>query len=191
MAGLRHEMNDGRKWTRRQWLGVLSGSAILASASPVAARAQTAGASPITTVDQLLALSQAQIESVYRQGTVAGLPAGRVRGTAVLSPGTSRSRLLARGARLVWQGKIIDPADASAVNRFFGVKIVRASMYQGQSWLDGGPSLILDYSQTSRIYAANRDEIRLVAPGLYLGLMYARTTPQPSLSLIFALEAHA
>jgi hypothetical protein len=188
MARFRRDLDDG-KWTRRRWLEVLSGSAILATVSPVAARAQTAGA--ITTVDQLLALNQVQIESIYRQGTVAGLPAGRVRGTAILSPGTSRARLLSRGARLVWQGKIIDPADASAVNRFFGLKMIRAQVYQGQSWLDGGPSLILDYSQTSKIYAANRDEIRLVAPGLYLGLMYARTTPYPSLSLVFALEAHA
>lgn len=189
MAGLRPDLENGGNWTRRRWLGVLSGSVFSAAISSTV-RGQAVGATPIATIDQLLTLSQAQIESVYRQGTVAGLPAGRVRGTAILSPGTSRSKLLSRGARLVWQGKIIDPADASAVNRFFGVKIVRASMYQGQSWLDGGPSLILDYSQTSRIYAANRDEIRLVAPGLYLGLMYARTTPQPSLSLIFALEAH-
>lgn len=188
MAGLRRELADNGSWTRRRWLGVVSGSALSTSFTS-SVRAQTVGA--ITTVDQLLALNQAQIESVYREGTVAGLPAGRVRGTAILSPGTSRARLLSRGARLVWQGKIIDPADASAVNRFFGLKMIRAQVYQGQSWLDGGPSLILDYSQTSKIYAANRDEIRLVAPGLYLGLMYARTTPQPSMSLIFALEAHA
>ena len=76
----------------------------------------------------------------------------------------------------MWQGKVFEPGQTSAVNRFFGMRLVRAQVYQGPSWLDGQPSLILDYSQTSRVYANNRDEIRQVAPGLFLGLMYDRTT---------------
>ena len=97
-------------------------------------------------------------------------------GRPCLAPGTRRSRALSGGARLVWQGKVIEPGQTSAVNRFFGMRLVRAQVYQGPSWLDGQPSLVLDYSQTSRVYANNRDEIRQVAPGLYLGLMYDRTT---------------
>jgi hypothetical protein len=62
-------------------------------------------------------------------------------------------------------------------------------VYQGPSWLDGRPSLVLDYSQTSRIYAHNRDEIRQVGPGLFLGLMYDRTTAPPGLQMYFALES--
>jgi len=191
MAGLRDGLGDGLSVTRRRWLKLLGTSAIGSTTLHSSVIAQSAASSPITTVDQLLGLNQAQIESVYRQGTVAGLPAGKVRGTALVSPGTSRNRIMSRGARLVWQGKIINPTDAIAVNRFFGIKIIRAQVYQGTSWLDGGESLILDYSHTSRIYASNRDEIRLIAPGLYLGLMYARATPQPTLSLVFALEARA
>jgi len=95
---------------------------------------------------------------------------------------------MARGTRLVWQGKVFDPAESAAVNRFFGLPIVRAQVYQEQSWLDGAPTLVLDYSRISRIYAQNRDEIRQVAPGLLLGLMYARTTPQPTLRMYFVLE---
>ena len=96
---------------------------------------------------------------------------------------------MAMGTRAVWQGKIFDPTGSSAVNRFFGLPIVRAQVYQDQSWLDGAPALVLDYSRTSRVYAQNRDEIRQVAPGLFLGLMYARTLPQPSLRMYFALES--
>ena len=92
------------------------------------------------------------------------------------------------GTRLVWQGKIIEPGQTTAVNRFFGMRIIRGQLYQGPSWLDGAPSLVLDYSQTSRIYAGNRDEIRQVAPGLFLGLMYDRTTSPPGLSMYFVLE---
>jgi hypothetical protein len=95
---------------------------------------------------------------------------------------------MALGTRLVWKGKVFDPVGGAAVNRFFGLPMIRAQVLQGQSWLDGAPSLVLDYSRTSRIYAQNRDEIRQVAPGLFLGLMYARTSPQPTFRMYFALE---
>jgi hypothetical protein len=143
---------------------------------------------PTITVEQLLGMSPAQIEDVYRQGTAVAIPAGRVRGTALLAPGTRRARVVSRGSRLLWQGKVIEPGEATAVNRFFGVRVIRGQLYQGPSWLDGGPSLVLDYSQTSRIYADNRDEIRQVAPGLFLGLMYNRTTSPPEVQMYFALE---
>jgi len=143
---------------------------------------------PAVSVDQLLRMSGPELDALYRQGSVAGIPPGRVRGTAILAPGTRRNEAMARGTRLVWQGKVFDPAEASAVNRFFGLPIVRAQVYQEQSWLDGAPTLVLDYSRTSRVYAQNRDEIRQIAPGLLLGLMYARTTPQPTLRMYFVLE---
>ena len=98
-------------------------------------------------------MSGPELEALYRQGSVAGVPPGRVRGTAILSPGTRRNEAMARGTRLIWQGKVFDPAQSSAVNRFFGLPIVRAQVYQEQSWLDGAPTLVLDYSRTSRIYA--------------------------------------
>src|SRR5262249_34213910 len=144
-------------------------------------------AAPIA-LDQLLRMGPAELEALYRQGTAAGVPPGGGRGTALLAPGTGRNGLLARGTRLVWQGKVFEPDQATAVNRFFGMRMIRAQVYEGPSWLDGAPALVLDYSQTSRIYAGNRDEIRQVAPGLFLGLMYDRTTAPPSLTMYFALQ---
>ncbi len=143
---------------------------------------------PSISVAQLLRMSGPELEALYRQGSLAGIPPGRVRGTAILAPGTRRNEALARGTRLVWQGKIFDLTESTAVNRFFGLPIVRAQVYQEPSWLDGAPALVLDYSRTSRVYAQNRDEIRQIAPGLLLGLMYARTTPQPTLRMYFVLE---
>jgi hypothetical protein len=142
----------------------------------------------ILTTGQILQLSGPELEALYRQGSAVGIPPGRVRGTAILAPGSRRNRALAMATRLVWQGKVFDPAGGSAVNRFFGLRVVQAQVYQDRSWLDGAPSLVLDYSQTSRIYAGNRDEIRQVAPGLFLGLMYSRTEPQPTLLMYFVLE---
>jgi hypothetical protein len=153
------------------------------------ARSQTVPTSAAVTLDQLLQMSADQLEAIYRQGSAVAIPEGRIRGTAILSPGTRRTRVLSRGARLMWQGKVFEPGQTSAVNRFFGVRVVRGQVYQGPSWFDGQPSLVLDYSQTSRVYANNRDEIRQVAPGLFLGLMYDRTTAPPGLVMYFALES--
>jgi len=153
------------------------------------ARAQAPTGPGAVTLDGLLRMSPAELEMVYRQGTATAIPEGRIRGTALLQPGTRRTRTLSRGARLFWQGKVFEPDQNTAVNRFFGLRVIRAQVYQGPSWLDGQPSLVLDYSQTSRIYADNRDEIRQVAPGLFLGLMYDRSTAPPGLVMYFALNA--
>jgi hypothetical protein len=142
----------------------------------------------VTTMAQLLRKSGPELDDLYRHGSAVAIPPGRVRGTAILAPGTGRNGLLALGTRAIWQGKVIDPGGSVAVNRFFGLPVLRAAVYQDHSWLDGGPALILDYSQTSRVYAQNRDEIRQIAPGLYLGLMYARTAPQPTLRMHFVLQ---
>ena len=48
--------------------------------------------------------------------------------------------------------------------------------------------MILDYSETSLLYAPYRDEIRQIAPGLFLGLMFDRDTCPPKLKMYFALE---
>jgi hypothetical protein len=160
----------------------------LGSKAPLAS-GQTSATPAVVTLDQLLGMSSAELDTVYRQGASVAIPEGRIRGTAILSPGTRRTRALSRGARLMWQGKVFEPGQTSAVNRFFGMRIVRAQVYQGPSWLDGQPSLILDYSQTSRVYENNRDEIRQVAPGLWLGLMYDRTTSPPGLVMYFALQS--
>jgi hypothetical protein len=182
-------------WTRLgrtigRGLGILM-AMVFGSMAAGEARGQEGAAAPYpgVTLDGLLRMSPAEIESAYRQGTAVAIPPGRVRGTALIAPGTRRARAMSRGARVVWQGKVIEPDQASAVNRFFGMRMIRGQLYQGPSWLDGAPSLILDYAQTSRIYAGNRDEIRQVAPGLFLGLMYDRRTAPPRLSMYFALEA--
>jgi hypothetical protein len=134
-------------------------------------------------------MSGPELEALYRQGSVVGIPPGRVRGTAILAPGARRNAVMAAGTRLVWQGKVFEAGNVTAVNRFFGLPVVRAQVYQGPSWHDGAAALVLDYSRTSRVYARYRDEIRQVAPGLFLGLMYDATTNPPDLRMYFVLES--
>ena len=49
---------------------------------------------------------------------------------------------------------------------------MRAKVYKEASWFDGKETIVLDYSKTSFVARKVRDEIREVAPGLYLGLVF-------------------
>lgn len=146
---------------------------------------QADGASPIRVLADLSGLSAAQLEGLYRRGTVGPVPAGRVRGLA-LYPDSRFPRAKSRAARVAWQGKVFDATSGTATNRFFGLPIIKGNVYSGQSWLDGGAALILDYQDTSKVYGSYRDEIRQVGPGLYLGLMYDRSTNPPGFKMYFA-----
>ena len=150
--------------------------------------AEARGQAPAMTIDDLVRMTGPQLDALYASGTVPPIPEGRVQGRAIYYPGTMLASPMSRGARLVWQGKVFDSANATAVNKFFGIRSVPGRLYQGESWKDGAPSLILDYQGTSRIYANYRDEIRQVAPGLYLGLMHDRRTAPPTLKMYFALK---
>ena len=88
-----------------------------------------------------------------------------------------------------WKGKVFDPDNAELLNEVgpFGWKWVRAKVYKDESWLDGEQSIVLDYSGTSLVAHWVRDEIRLVAPGTYLGIVYWERTK----ILDFALEFRA
>jgi hypothetical protein len=142
----------------------------------------------IQTLDDLVTLSAPQLDQLYRQSGPGSMPTGKVRGRA-LYPESRFPRARSNAAKFAWQGKVFDPSTSTAINRFFGVRAIKGNVYSGPSWLDGNPSMILDYEGTSRIYGNYRDEIREVAPGLYLGLMYDRTTSPVSLKMYFAFDA--
>jgi hypothetical protein len=76
------------------------------------------------------------------------------------------------------------------VNQWCGFQAVHARVCYGLSWLDGRPSIIMDYEGISPlVWAHVRDEIREVAPGLYLGIMFRRTSCESEMKLFFVLEA--
>lgn len=175
-------------------LGILvTIAAALLAAGPTRARSGDLEATPmqvpatIRTLDDLVTLSSPQLDQLYRQSGPGAVPAGKVVGRA-LYPDARFPRARSNAARIAWQGKVFDPETSTATNRFFGVKVIKGNVYSAPSWLDGNFSLILDYEGTSRIYGNYRDEIRQVAPGLYLGLMYDRTTSPPTLKMYFAFE---
>jgi hypothetical protein len=174
--------------SRSRWsgLGLALGLLILGGGPP--ARSQE-GATTITSLGDLARLTPAQLESLYAASSPGPIPRGRVRGLALLKSGTRLGPTISRGAKVAWQGKVFDEDGSSSVNRFFGVKAVRAQVAYGPSWRDGNPAIVLDYGQTSKVYQPYRDELRQVAPGIYLGLMFDRRTSPPGLKMYFAIQS--
>ena len=159
-----------------------SGAGAGAIASP------TVTVTPAASADGIVRLGPAELEQLYRGAGPGRVPRGRVRGIPIVALGRGSAQPR-RAGRLVWQGKIFRDDGGTAVNRFFGVRTVRGKVSQGPSWIDDRPSLLLDYRGTSLVYGRYRDEIREVAPGLYLGVMFARTQPRPTFTRFFAFEA--
>jgi hypothetical protein len=54
----------------------------------------------------------------------------------------------------------------------FGAKLIAAKVYRGKSWLDDKDTIVIDYSETSTVAKAIRDEIREIEPGVYLGKVW-------------------
>jgi len=146
-------------------------------------------AQSVQTLSDLARLDRAELESLYDRSPTGTIPQGRVRGLPLMNPGSKFAVPLSRGGRLLWQGKIFHPADSTAINRFFGLRVIKGDVGYGPSLRDGRASIILDYARTSRIYRPYRDEIREVRPGLYLGLMYDRNDLQRGPVQYFAFEA--
>ncbi|MBA3810216.1 MAG: hypothetical protein H0X27_00955 [Caulobacteraceae bacterium] len=127
------------------------------------------------TVEQLLTMSQADLDALFTASEPGPIPDGEADGTAIIAPGTSFSPTIASFVNhFAWQGKVFDAKAGDLKNRIlpFGWNAIIARVYPAASWLDGKDCVVLDYSTTSLVAHWIRDEIRLIAPGLYLGKVY-------------------
>jgi len=126
-------------------------------------------------VPQLLAMSQAQLDDLFRASPAGDIPNGTAAGTAIIAPGTKYSQPIAEIINTFgWQGKVFDAKNGTLKNRIlaFGFEAIIAEVYKEPSWLDGKECIVLDYSQTSLVAHWIRDEIRLIDPNFYLGKVY-------------------
>ena len=126
-------------------------------------------------VEQLLHMTQAQLDDLFRASPAGPIPEGDVDGTVLIAPGTEISDTAARLVHLIaWQGKVFDGASSTLRNKILpdSEQAVVAQVYRAPSWFDGKECIVLDYSRTSLVAHWIRDEIRLVSPGLYLGLVF-------------------
>ena len=119
--------------------------------------------------------SRDQLDALFQSGQPTPIPAGRTRGTALLAPGSAMDAVLQAIVRaLVWKGKVFRPETKDLKNLLSpaGIQGIRARVYEDKSWFDQRPAIIIDYSKTSIVARMVRDEIRLVAPGVYLGQIF-------------------
>ena len=123
-------------------------------------------------VQQLLRMSQAQLDDLFTDSEPGEIPDGEATGTAIVAPGTVFSPELARFISLfAWQGKVFDAKKGVLRNKIlpFGRSAIIAKVYKAESWLDGKECIVLDYADTSLVAHWIRDEIREINPGVYLG----------------------
>ena len=126
-------------------------------------------------VQQLLDMSQQQLDDLFRASPPGDIPNGEAEGTAIIAPGTRYTESIAKIINFFgWQGKVFDGSKGLLKNKvsMFGVQAIVAKVCLGESWLDNKPCIVLDYSDTSIVAQWIRDEIRLIGPGLYLGKVY-------------------
>jgi hypothetical protein len=120
-------------------------------------------------------MSAHQLDALFASSQSGPIPDGEGRGTAIIAPGTVVSKAIADAANLFfWKGKVFNRGAGTLLNRItpFGVTAIAAKVYVAPSWFDGKDCIVLDYSKTSIVAKTIRDEIRLIAPNRYLGLVF-------------------
>jgi cytochrome c5 len=122
----------------------------------------------------LLDMSRAELDALFAQSPPGPIPNGDAKGTAILDPGSPHDAELASFAETLWQGKVFSAATHTLQNRvtLFGAKAIAADVYEGTSLFDAKPCIVIDYSKRSVVAEPVRDEIRMIAPGQYLGRIY-------------------
>ncbi|HWP60546.1 MAG TPA: hypothetical protein VNL14_21805 [Candidatus Acidoferrales bacterium] len=126
-------------------------------------------------VTQLLKMSQAELDDLFKRSPAGPIPNGEADGTAIVAPGTKYTKEIASFINhFAWQGKVFDAKKGVLKNRItaLGFNAIIAKVYKAPSWLDGKECIVLDYSDTSLVAKWIRDEIRQIAPKLYLGKVY-------------------
>ena len=144
------------------------------------------------TVDQLLTKSQAELDALFSAKEAGPIPNGQAEGTAIVAPGTKFSDDIAKMVNVfAWQGKVFDAKTGTLRNRIspFGVNAIVAKVYKAPSWLDNKECIVLDYSETSLLAHWVRDEIRVIAPRVYLGKVYLGKKRLIDLALEFPASA--
>jgi hypothetical protein len=138
------------------------------------------------TVDDLLRMTVEQLDALFSESEAGPIPDGPSVGTALIAPGTDVAGLLAKLARLIWEGKVFDAKDGTLINLIGGHKAVVAKVYYGPSLFDGKQCIVLDYSHSSPVVEHIRDEIRRIDVGFYLGKVYWEEKPLIHFCLQFA-----
>ena len=130
-------------------------------------------------VQQWLNLSREELDELYKSAKPGKIPEGDTRGTAILGNGVFPTLFAGAARKFAWQGKVFDLFEPNGdtgvlVNKVspLGVRSIVAKVYRDKSWIDGQDTIVIDYAKTSVLASRIRDEIREVAPDVYLGKVW-------------------
>jgi hypothetical protein len=129
----------------------------------------------LTDPSSLIGDTAGKLEETFRAGTVGAIPNGRGKGTVLIGTGGPLARMAAAlSYALAWRGKVVNAREGRLKNLVtpLAIQAIEAAVYKQDSWYDGEPCIVLDYSKTSFVAHKIRDEIREVAPGVFLGLVF-------------------
>ncbi len=141
---------------------------------------------PVTACD-LKRMCAAELEQVFAVGKVSGTPVGPLSGRVLLVVSSRSPRLRAQMMNAVWKGKLFFP-DGTLTNLWFcGIQTSPGCSTIEPSWFDEKPCIVLEYPPGTLVFANAHDELREIAPGLFLGRFYQRC-PCPKLKAYFMLE---
>jgi hypothetical protein len=121
-----------------------------------------------------LSMSSDALDELFAESPPGPIPSGIGRGTAIVAPGSAPAKVLAELTKaFFWQGKVFDADQHQLLNVIspFSLRAIRAAVYEGESWIDGRPSIVLDYSRSVLPARPIRDEIRMIGDGEYLGIV--------------------
>ena len=148
-------------------------------------------AADVVGASALVELRRSELGDLFRGGS-AKIPDGHGRGTVLLGTGGWLARLVAVLTYAVaWRGKLFEARAGRLVNLVtpLHVRAVAAQVYEGASWYDGDTCVVIDYTRSSWVARRLRDEIREVAPGVFLGMVFVGSRQVTSFALDFTLPS--
>lgn len=124
-----------------------------------------------------LRLSPHELCVQFSLGT-ATQPVGKLRGRVLWVDDATFPRARGRAQSVLWRGKEFD-CDGSFTNRFLGFTALPSRGFLAESWTDGAAAFVMDYPPGTPVFGRYRDEVREVAPGVWLGRALDRSTGKP------------
>lgn len=150
--------------------------------------------------EDLVRLSATELDELYAAGKAPSIQGiqGNLSGRVLASPGlgalSTLTGALTPPELFPWRGKTFRATSAAGgegFNRLLGnVKIAPFKYYLGPSRAGDFKALHLDYGQPGNLWPIShlRDELREIAPGLYLGQAYLEAFGRQTKLVYFALE---
>lgn len=140
---------------------------------------------PLTLAD-LKKKSLCELEQLFEQAPPGPIPTGYARGQVLYMTDARMPKMRARLATSVWKGKHFED-DGEFINQWPGFTALRGKAELGVSVHDEKPCLVLEYPSNTPLFGNTRDELREIAPGLYLARLYERC-PCPRFRGYFAIQ---